>query len=259
MIASNPVKARLREGGVSLGSFCLEFRTPGIGRLAAAAGAEFLIYDMEHSGWSTETIAWLAATSGSELVPVVRVPSIEANSIAPVLDSGAAGIMVPMVEDAAQARAIVAAATYPPAGRRGSAFGLAAGGYVPPVDAAEEMRAADSETLLIAQIETVAGLERLDEIAAIDGIDVLWVGQADLTASLGKPGSYEDPEFLDALARVAEAAERNGKAAAYLALSVDEGRRMLALGYRMIAYGADLWLYQSALRDGLARLRDEVK
>ncbi|MDQ3162167.1 MAG: aldolase, partial [Actinomycetota bacterium] len=93
MIASNPVKARLREGGVSLGSFCLEFRTPGIGRLAAAAGAEFLIYDMEHSGWSTETIAWLAATSGSELVPVVRVPSIEANSIAPVLDSGAAGIM----------------------------------------------------------------------------------------------------------------------------------------------------------------------
>ena len=257
MIAFNPVKATLREGGVSLGSFCLEFRTPGIGRLAAAAGAEFLVYDMEHSGWSTETIAWLAATSGPDLVPVVRVPSTEASSIAPVLDSGAAGIMVPMVEDAGQARTIVAAARYPPAGRRGSAFGLAAGSYVPPVDTVDEMRAADSETLLIAQIETVAGLDHLDEIAAVDGIDVLWVGQADLTASLGKPGSYDDREFLDALARVADAAERNGKAGAYLALSVDEGRRMLELGYRMIAYGADLWLYQAALSDGLAQLRGD--
>ena len=255
MIGPNAVKAKLRAGGVSLGSFCLEFRTPGIGRLAAEAGAEYLIYDMEHTGWSTETIALLAASSGPQLVPVVRVPSAEANSIAPVLDVGAAGIMVPMVESAEQAGAIVAAAKYPPAGRRGSAFGLAAGGYVPPQDSGEEMRAADSETMLIVQIETVAGLERLDEIAAVEGIDVLWVGQADLTASLGIPGRYDDREFLDALARVADAAERNGKAGGYLALSVAEGERMLELGYRMLAYGGDLWLYQAALREGLDGLR----
>ena len=255
MIGPNAVKAKLRAGGVSLGSFCLEFRTPGIGRLAAEAGAEYLIYDMEHTGWSTETIALLAASSGPQLVPVVRVPSAEANSIAPVLDVGAAGIMVPMVESAEQAGAIVAAAKYPPAGRRGSAFGLAAGGYVPPQDSGEEMRAADSETMLIVQIETVAGLERLDEIAAVEGIDVLWVGQADLTASLGIPGRYDDREFLDALARVVDAAERNGKAGGYLALSVAEGERMLELGYRMLAYGGDLWLYQAALREGLDGLR----
>ena len=255
MIGPNAVKAKLRAGGVSLGSFCLEFRTPGIGRLAAEAGAEYLIYDMEHTGWSTETIALLAASSGPQLVPVVRVPSAEANSIAPVLDVGAAGVMVPMVESAEQAGAIVAAAKYPPAGRRGSAFGLAAGGYVPPQDSGEEMRAADSETMLIVQIETVAGLERLDEIAAVEGIDVLWVGQADLTASLGIPGRYDDREFLDALARVADAAERNGKAGGYLALSVAEGERMLELGYRMLAYGGDLWLYQAALREGLDGLR----
>ena len=255
MIGPNAVKAKLRAGGVSLGSFCLEFRTPGIGRLAAEAGAEYLIYDMEHTGWSTETIALLAASSGPQLVPVVRVPSAEANSIAPVLDVGAAGIMVPMVESAEQAGAIVAAAKYPPAGRRGSAFGLAAGGYVPPQDSGEEMRAADSETMLIVQIETVAGLERLDEIAAVEGIDVLWVGQADLTASLGIPGRYDNREFLDALARVADAAERNGKAGGYLALSVAEGERMLELGYRMLAYGGDLWLYQAALREGLDGLR----
>lgn len=97
MIARNPVKARLGEGGVSLGSFCLEFSTRGIGRLAAGAGAEFMVYDMEHTGWGKETIAWLVATTGPGLVPIVRVPSIEANSIAPVLDLGAAGIMVPMV------------------------------------------------------------------------------------------------------------------------------------------------------------------
>ena len=195
------------------------------------------------------------ATSGPGLEPIVRVPSIEANSIAPVLDVGAAGIMVPTVASADHARAIVAAAKYPPLGSRGSVFGMAAGGYAPPTDPAEEMRAADAETLLIAQIETVAGLEHLDEIAAVEGVDVLWLGQADLTASLGKPGRFDAPELLDALARVSDAAERNGKAAGYLALSVDEGRRMLGLGYRMLAYGGDLWLYQASLREGLERLR----
>jgi 2-keto-3-deoxy-L-rhamnonate aldolase RhmA len=81
------------------------------------------------------------------------------------------------------------------------------------------------------------------------------VGQADLTASLGKPFQFDDREFLDSIERVADVAQRNGKAAAYLALSLDEARRMLDLGFRLIAYGADLWLYQQALREGLDALR----
>lgn len=254
MIAENTVKRRLAGGEVVLGSFCLEFRTHGIGRLSAAAGAQFLVYDMEHTGWSTETIASLVASSGPDLAPIVRVPSAQANWIGPVLDVGALGIMVPMVGDADHARTVVAAAKYPPDGRRGCAFGLAADGYVLPGESAEAMRRANDRTLVVVQIETRAGLDNLEEIAAVEGVDVLWVGQADLTASLGKPGQFDDREFLDSIQRVADAAQRNGKAAAYLALSVEEGRRMLDLGYRLLAYGGDLWLYQQALREGLEAL-----
>lgn len=249
MIGPNAVKATLRAGGVSLGSFCLEFRTPGIGRLAAEAGAEFLIHDMEHTGWSTETIALLTATSGPELVPVVRVPSAEANSIAPVLDVGAAGIMVPMVESAEQAGAIVAAAKYPPVGRRGSAFGLAAGGYVPPTDAGEEMRAADSETLLIVQIETVAGLERVDEIAAVEGIDVLWLGHFDLSNFMGIPGRFDDPRFDAAMRHVAQVARKRGKAAGFMATDAAWIARAREMGYTMIAGGTDTGLLELALKN----------
>src|SRR3954454_4895950 len=116
----NHVKTKIQSGGTSLGAFMLEFATTGIGRLAAQAGAEFAVYDMEHTGWSIETIRMLIATSAStDIIPLVRVPATEYHFIARVLDMGAMGIMAPMVESAAQARTIVASAKYPPLGRRG--------------------------------------------------------------------------------------------------------------------------------------------
>src|SRR5436190_24040885 len=153
----NHVKARVTAGGTSIGTFMLEFATTGIGRIAAQAGAEFAIYDMEHTGWSVETIRMLIATTGSaDIIPLVRVPATEYHFIARVLDMGAMGIMVPMVESAAQATAMVAGAKYPPLGRRGAAFGVTHDDYTRG-DIVEKIRTANSETLLIAQIETVAG------------------------------------------------------------------------------------------------------
>src|SRR5258706_8137009 len=104
----NHVKSKLRSGGVSIGAFMFEFNTTGIGRIAAEAGAEFAVFDMEHTGWSVETIRMLVATTRStEMTPLVRVPATEYHFIARVLDIGAMGIMVPMVESAAQAATIV--------------------------------------------------------------------------------------------------------------------------------------------------------
>src|SRR5437870_2056100 len=121
---TNHVKQRIQAGAVSIGTFLFEFNSTGIGRIAAEAGAEFVIFDMEHTGWSVETIRTLLATTRStEMVPLVRVPATEYHFIARTLDVGAMGIMVPMVESAEQAAKIVAAAKYPPVGRRGAAFG----------------------------------------------------------------------------------------------------------------------------------------
>ena len=247
----NQVKRTLSQGGVSIGTMVFEFNTSGIGRIAAEAGAEFVIFDMEHTGWSVETIRTLIATSRSvDLVPVIRVPTTAYHFFARTLDVGAMGLMVPMVESEEQAQTIVQSAKYPPTGGRGAAFGVAHDDYQAG-DILVKMESANNEVLLIAQIETVQGVENADKIAALNGIDVLWVGHFDLTNSMGIPGQFDRPEFQRALNRVIEACERHNKAAGFMASSVAEGRAFLARGFRCLAYGGDLWLYQQALREGI--------
>lgn len=252
----NPVKKRLRDGGVALGTMAFEFASTGLARIAATAGAEFIIFDMEHTGWGTDTVRMLLATSrAADLVPMVRVPATEYHFLARVLDLGAMGLMVPMVESAEQARVIVQSTKYPPLGRRGAAFGVAHDDYRG-ADVAQTMRSADAETLLIAQIETVRGVENVEAIAAVEGIDVLWIGQSDLTNSLGIPWQFNHPRYTEAVGRVLEVGKRHGKPVGFLVMDVDQAREALALGFRALAYGGDLWLYQKALRDGLGAVRN---
>lgn len=158
----NPVKRALSAGQTSLGTMVLEFATTGIARISAAAGAEFILHDLEHTGWSMETMRMLLATArGANLVPLVRVPATEYHFIARVLDLGAMGVMAPMVESVEQATRLVQSAKYPPQGRRGCAFGVAHDDYQAG-DNLEKMTTANRETLIIAQIETAAGLEHAD-------------------------------------------------------------------------------------------------
>lgn len=252
---TNPVKRTLREGGVALGTLVFEFDTTGIARLAAAAGAEFVIFDQEHTGWSLDRIRLLLATARAcDTVPVVRVPATQYHLIAGALDVGAMGIMVPMVESAAQAETIVSSAKYPPLGRRG--VGLVYRDDWVDGDLAATVASANEETLLIAQIETAAGIADVDAIAAVAGIDVLWLGHFDLSASLGVPGEFTSPAYLEAVEALLAAGERHGKPIGVMAGSVDDGVAALERGYRAIGYNGDLWLYQEALRAGLARLAE---
>ena len=252
---TNDVKRKVLAGGVSIGTFLFEFPTTGIGRIAAQAGAEFVVFDMEHTGWSVETIRMLVATTGpTGMVPLVRIPATEYHFIARVLDMGAMGVMVPMVESAAQAETIVAAAKYPPVGRRGAAFGVAHDDYAGG-DIVEKIRTANRETLLIAQIETAAGVRHVEEIAAVEGIDVLWIGHFDLSNSLGIPGQFDHPQFQEAVAEVLAACRQHGKVPGFMASDIAGGQRLLDQGFRMLSYSGDLWIYQTALREGVAALQ----
>jgi 2-keto-3-deoxy-L-rhamnonate aldolase RhmA len=249
------LKESMRDGGVALGTFVFEFATPGIGRLAAAAGAQFIIFDGEHTGWGWETLATLVATTrptGAEAF--IRVPAAERSYLSRALDIGATGLMIPMVESAEQARDIVRWATYPPQGARGAAFGVAHDDYAQD-DSVGYMRRANADHLLIAQIETTEGLAAVDEIAAVTGIDVLWVGQYDLTNSMGIPGQFDHPDYLAALDRVSAAAQAAGKWAGQMPASVAEAQMLHQRGFRILAYSGDLWLYQAALAEGLNRVR----
>ena len=158
----NPVKQRLAEGGYAFGTMVFEFFTPGIAQIVRAAGAEFVLYDMEHSGAGIDTIkVQMATCRGIGIVPLVRVPTTQYHFIARTLDAGAMGVMVPMVESAAQAREIVACTRYPPLGGRGAAFGVAHDDYESgPVP--EKIAKAMARTLVIGQIETARGAAAVD-------------------------------------------------------------------------------------------------
>jgi 2-dehydro-3-deoxyglucarate aldolase/4-hydroxy-2-oxoheptanedioate aldolase len=255
-VRTNHVKQTLQAGKTSLGTFIFEFNTTGIGRIVAEAGAEFVLFDMEHTGWSVETIRMLIATSRSaETVPLVRVPATQYHFMARVLDMGAMGVMLPMVENEEQAQLIADSCKYPPVGRRGAAFTISHDDYTGG-DVAAKQQHLDDNTLLIAQIETAGGLQNVEKIAQVDGIDILWIGQYDLSNSLGIPGQFDHPKFAEAVDKVIAAAQANGKAAGYMPLSLDDAKLRVDQGFRCLAYGGDLWLYQKVLADGLKAVRE---
>ncbi len=253
----NPVKRRLAEGGHAFGAMVFEFFSPGMPQIARAAGAEFVLFDMEHSGAGIDTMkAQLAACRGIGVVPGVRVPATQYHFVARCLDAGAMSIMVPMVETAAQARDIVSYTRYPSGGGvRGAAFGVAHDDYEAG-SVADKIAAAHARTQVIAQIETARGAEAAEEIAAVDGVDVLWLGHFDLTSFMGIPGQFEQPRYLEAVRAIVAATERHGKVAGFMATDEIWARDYIGHGFRMMAYGLDSLLYQRVLSQGLGAMRE---
>jgi 2-keto-3-deoxy-L-rhamnonate aldolase RhmA len=249
----NTAKIALERGGTAFGLMLFELGTLGSPRLADSAGADFVIWDMEHTGWTTETIRQvMAAARLGRAWPLVRVPRAHYHLIATALDAGAMGVMVPMVETAEQAQLVVDSVKYPPMGKRGY------GAVYPdmtPNGPAGWMEASNRETLVWPLIETTAGVENAESIFATPGVDGVWLGFHDLACSMGIPGQFEHPEFARAVAQVLEAAARTGKPLGRLVTSVEEGERLLDEGFRMLLLG-DIMLLEPAFRRGLAALRE---
>ncbi|HZS87544.1 MAG TPA: aldolase/citrate lyase family protein [Chloroflexota bacterium] len=251
----NRFKQLLAAGGRAVGTMVFEFNTPGIARLLDATGVDFVVFDMEHSGFEIGAIRELISWSrGASFTPMVRVPIGEYHFLARALDVGAQGVMVPMVESRQHAEAIVSACKYPPQGRRGAAFGVAhddfrAGSVV------ETMAASNAEGAIILQIETARGVENADEIAAVPGVDVLWIGHFDLSQSLGIPGQFDHPRFVETVDAVVAACKRHGRPLGVMVNDPATGRVWLDRGFRAIAYSGDIWLLQRALAEGVAWVR----
>jgi 2-dehydro-3-deoxyglucarate aldolase/4-hydroxy-2-oxoheptanedioate aldolase len=252
----NPVKNALQKGGRAIGAMVFECFAPGLPQICRNAGAEFVLYDMEHTGLGFESLkTQLALCRGLDIVPMARVPRGEYHFIARALDIGAFGVMVPMVATRAEAEYIVSCSRYPPQGRRGAAFGFAHDDYQGG-DVALKMAALHQRTMMIAQIETDQGLDNVEAIAAVPGVDALWIGQFDLTNFLGIPAQFNHPQYLAGVDRVLAACAAHGKAAAMLATDDAWARDYVAKGFRLLAYGIDQLLLQEALRRGLEVLRE---
>jgi 2-keto-3-deoxy-L-rhamnonate aldolase RhmA len=253
-MAPNEIKQPLLAGETVAGAMTFEFFSPGMSAILANSGCRFVFYDMEHTGLGFETLKWLfASCRGLPIEPMVRVPRGEYTYLARALDLGARGVMIPMVESAEQARSIVQACRYPPVGRRGAAFGFAQDDYRGG-DVADKIRRAHERTLVVAQIETERGLDQVEAIAAVDGIDVLWVGHFDLSNFLGIPAKFDDPRFDEAMRRVAKAAKANGKVAGFMATDTAWIDRVREMGYTMIAVGTDTGLLAAATQALVGRV-----
>ncbi len=254
-VRPSAIRQRVLAGETVVGAMIFEFFAPGLPQVLKSAGCEFALFDMEHAGLGFETLKMLAAgCRGIGIEPLVRVPRSEYHFMARALDVGAFGVMVPMVESAAEATRIAEATHYPPQGRRGAAFGVAQDDYSGG-EVKAKVAALNARTLVIAQIESERGLAEVEAIAATPGIDVLWLGHFDLTNFLGIPGEFESPKYLDAVRAIVAAARRHGKGLGFMAADAAWAKRYRELGFNMIAAGLDSSLLQSAIRDTLKALR----
>jgi 2-keto-3-deoxy-L-rhamnonate aldolase RhmA len=229
-----------------------EFDTPGIMRILASAGADFAIFDLEHTGWDPGSLRRLFATGrGIPLHPIVRVLRAEYGHVASALDAGAKGVMAPMVESAEQARLLVEAAKYPPEGRRG--FGMLFTDELTDGPGAAAARA-NRENLVIAQIETPAGIENAESIVAVPGVDIVWLGQFDLTLSLGIPGRFDDSAYTAAVDHLLGVCQQAGKPLGQMVSTIAESRALRDRGFQVLAC-ADIWTFEHALKANLSNLR----
>lgn len=250
---ANPVKAKLAGRELALGSFLAEFYTPGLPRMLAAAGSDFILFDQEHTGVSLESLKPLiAAAHAAEVVPVVRVPATERFLVSSVLDAGAMGVMAPMVESAEQARTLVESVRYPPQGRRG--FGVIMSDELADGGPGARAERANRENVVIAQIESPLGIANAAEILDVPGIDVVWLGQFDLSLGLGVPGRFDHPSYLDAVDHLVGVAQARGIPLGQLVGSIADGRAMRERGFQVLAF-ADIWVFERALRESLEGLR----
>jgi 2-keto-3-deoxy-L-rhamnonate aldolase RhmA len=255
----NRYRERAERGEVQLGTWITLIRTPGVLTLLQGAGLDFARIDMEHSPFSMETVADMAVLARALDFPlVVRPPDGNREWITRLLDAGVWNLHVPQVDTPEQAAEIARCCRYAPLGERGMyGFGPHTEFRVRPPD--EHMAGANARVHVTAMLETRRAFDRLDEIAAVPGIDALTIGPTDLAQNLGVLGRPEQRAVLDEhRQRVVAAARKHGKAVAMLTDSVDGVRQMIALGATIINYGSDAAVLRAAYASTVTELRRQA-
>jgi staphyloferrin B biosynthesis citrate synthase len=247
MDLKNPVLERMRAGEAAMGMNVRLARSGDIARIAATTGHDFIFIDGQHAIFDPETIAHIAqAALGVGVAPMARVLGTDDLSTPQLLDNGVTGIIFPDVNTVEQARKAVAMCKFPPIGRRS-----VGGGYPQfnfrPMPIADATRQLNASTVVVCMIETPEGLANVEEIAKVDGIDVLHVGTNDLLVNMGLPGKFDGPEITAALERVIAAANANGKFAGLGGLrDVASQAAWVKKGVRFLTTQADIGFITAA-------------
>jgi 4-hydroxy-2-oxoheptanedioate aldolase len=254
----NNVKEKLARDEVVASMTVRLVRSVEIARIARTAGFDSLYIDLEHSSFSLDTTGQIClAALEVGIAPFVRVPAITPDYVSRVLDGGALGVIAPHVGSAEDARAVVAAAKFPPLGGRSNAGSLPHLQYRS-LPAAEVYAALNDATMVVVQFESADALQRMQEIVAVDGVDLVLVGLNDLLADWGIPGQFDDPRVRDAYARIIAACRLRGKHAGVggLASRPDLMAEYVKMGARYVSTGTDLNFLLAACTQRAKRVRD---
>ncbi|HXF68973.1 MAG TPA: aldolase/citrate lyase family protein [Thermoflexus sp.] len=246
----NHTATRLRNGEATIGAW-LGLGSPYAAALMARLGFDWLVVDTEHSPFGYDAMAQsVMAVLSTSTTPLVRVPWNDPVWIKLALDTGALGIVVPMVMNGEEARRAAEAARFPPQGVRSVGAWLG-----PSLHGEDYLTAINSQVMVVIQIEHIAAVERADEICAAEGVDVIFIGPNDLAASMGLLGTNfrENPAWEEAIQTVLRAAQRAGRPAGMMCLSVEEALWRRDQGFRFLAVASDARYIQQTAQEILRR------
>ena len=254
-MSRNSLKEKLRRGQLTIGSW-MTLAHPSIAEIMVRAGFDWLTVDLEHSAMSlsdAQQLVQVIELAGCP--PLVRVGENDPNLIKRVMDTGAHGVIVPMVNSKQAAEAAVSAVKYPPVGTRG--VGLArAQGYGTSFESYRKWL--EKESVVIVQIEHIDAVDHLEEILSVDGIDGLLVGPYDLSGSLGMPGAFEHPEVKRALMKIQKVSRKKKITAGIHVIPPDPNlvQAQVRSGFRFIAFSLDTLFLSDSCRGRLQTARD---
>ena len=253
----NPIRETMQAGGVALGMSVRLGRSGDIARIAKSTGHDFLFIDCQHSLFNLETIGHIVSTAMScGVAPLARVRSIDDLDVSLLLDNGTMGIVYPDINTAAEAKRAVDACKFAPIGKRSVSGGYPHFDYRA-VSIATAVPQLNDNCLLVCMIETVEGLNNVEAIAAVKGVDVLHVGSNDLLANMGKPGQFDDPALVAAQERVIAACRANGIFAG-CGGNRDPARQLelIRKGCRFITTQSDIGFLSAAASAWTSKIRD---
>lgn len=254
------LKQRLRNGENLIGTMVTTFASADMAKLLKQYGFDFFIIDCEHGAFTTREVADMIAVARAISLPaMVRIPEMRREHALKFTEMGANGLLLPNTETAGQAQALVDCTKYAPMGHRGVSLSRPHTDFAKVSDGRAYMARANEENILLCQIESRAGVAHIDDIMAVDGIDAALIGPNDLSQDYGKLDQFTDPEIVDAIARVVEAAARHGKFSGAHFGALQPLLPWIGRGMQFNMWNSDIGLMALGAASGLPALRGAGK
>ena len=247
----NRLKRDLAAGKACLGA-TVTVASPALAEILSRVGLDWLWFDTEHTAMTLENVAtMLAATNGSRISSIIRVPWNDKTMIKQALDLGPDGLIIPEIRTRAEAEAAIRAMKYPPLGERGAGLGRA---QAYGMRMGEYMSSANDEVMMVAQIEHYTAVENIDDIVAVEGLDAVFIGALDLSGSMGRLGQTDDPEVEASVQKVLASCKKAGIPCGLVALGADAANRRIKEGFTQLIVGIDVVYLHGAVSAELAEI-----